>query len=356
MNLTNSQVGSNPALDFIHRKEYSVSLRGSFFNKLISTDITFFNTDMDGFVVQNLSTFPSHLQGGLNSGTFMPAINNNIQNRKGVDFSVTFKKQFGKVHAALGIVGTYLTTEYTKYDELVEAGLEYQKVEGHTLDAIRGYKCLGFYSVDDFNVDETGKYVLKPELPKSKIGGLIQPGDLKYEDVNGDKVIDSKDMVDLGKNGAFGSPLTLGVNLTLKYKNFTLFMLGNGQYGAYGMKNNSYYFMDENDKYSVNVRGRWTPETASSATHPRLSAATSAHNGAASTFWKYSTDRFNLRKVQITYDFPKEMFDGKWVQALSVYINGNDLLTISKNRKLMETSVGYAPQTRFYNLGVKVTL
>jgi hypothetical protein len=133
-------------------------------------------------------------------------------------------------------------------------------------------------------------------------------------------------------------------------------MLGNGQYGAYGMKNNSYYFMDENDKYSVNVRGRWTPETASSATHPRLSAATSAHNGAASTFWKYSTDRFNLRKVQITYDFPKEMFDGKWVQALSVYINGNDLLTISKNRKLMETSVGYAPQTRFYNLGVKVTL
>ena len=70
----------------------------------------------------------------------------------------------------------------------------------------------------------------------------------------------------------------------------------------------------------------------------------------------YSTDRFNLRKVQLTYDFPTEMFKGKYVKELSVYLSGSDLLTISKERKLMETNVGYAPQTRFYNLGVKVTL
>ena len=50
------------------------------------------------------------------------------------------------------------------------------------------------------------------------------------------------------------------------------------------------------------------------------------------------------------------MLNGKWVKALSIYLSGNDLLTIAKERKLMETSVGSAPQTRFYNLGVKVTL
>ena len=61
-------------------------------------------------------------------------------------------------------------------------------------------------------------------------------------------------------------------------------------------------------------------------------------------------------KIQLTYDFPEDMFTGKWVKALSIYLNGNDLLTISKERKMMETSVGYAPQTRFYNLGAKVTL
>ena len=121
------------------------------------------------------------------------------------------------------------------------------------------------------------------------------------------------------------------------------------------MKNSTYYFMSGEDKYSVNVRGRWTPETADVATHPRLTTMATA-NKEASTFWLYSTDRFNIRKIQLTYDFPKSLFEGKWVKALSVYLNGNDLLTISKNRKLMETNVGYAPQTRFYNLGAKVTL
>ena len=359
-NRTYSTMGSNPSLDFIHRKEWSVSLRGSFFNKLITTDLTFFNTDMDGFIIQNPSSFPSYLSGGLSNSSFKPAINNNIQNRKGLDFSITAQKQFGKVHAQLGVVGTYLKTNYKKYDELVE--YDNLHVEGHAIDAIRGYKCLGFYTYDDFDAvttDGVTKYTLKKDLPTPAIGGTILPGDLKYEDVNGDGRLDSKDQVDLGKSGTYGSPLTLGINLTLKYKNFTLFVLGNGQYGAYAMKNNGgtgYYYMQGDSKYSVNALGRWTPETAATATHPRLTTLSSANNAAASTFWMYSTDRFNIRKVQLTYDFPKEMFDGKVVKALSIYLNGNDLLTISKNRKIMETSVGYAPQTRFYNLGVKVTL
>ena len=357
-NITYSQAGSNPSLDYIHRKEWSVSLRGSFFNKLINTELTFFNTDMDGFIIQSPTSFPSYLSGGLSGSSFKPAINNNIQNRKGLDFSVKVQKQLGKVYAALGVVGTYLKTNWKKYDEIVE--YDYLHVEGHPIDALRGYKCLGFYTADDFDISTTedGKtvYALKKSLPNPAIGGTILPGDLKYQDVNGDNRIDSKDQVELGKSGTYGSPLTMGVNLTLKYKNFTLFVVGNGQFGAHAMKNNSYYYMSGEAKYSVNALGRWTPETANTATHPRLTTFAHNNNAAASTFWIYSTDRFNLRKVQLTYDFPSEMFEGKWVKALSVYLNGNDLLTISKNRKMMETSVGYAPQTRFYNLGVKVTL
>ena len=350
--ITYSSIGSNPSLDFIHRKEYSVSLRGSFFNKLISADLTFFNSDLSGFIIQNPTMFPSHLSGGLNGGSFKPAINNNIQNRKGIDFSVTAQKQLGKVHATLGVVGTYLKTNNKKYDEIVE--YDHLRVEGHAIDAIRGYKCLGFYTYDDFNKNEqTGKLTLKSELPTPKIGGVIQPGDLKYEDVNEDGVLDYKDQVDLG---TWGAKLHLGLNLTLKYKNFTLFMLGNGQFGGKTMQNGSYYYMSGENKYSVNVRGRWTPETADVATHPRLTTLSSANNAAGSTFWLVSTDRFNLRKLQLTYDFPKEILKSKYVKALSVYLNGNDLLTISKHRKMWETNVGYAPQTRFYNLGVKVTL
>ena len=364
---TYSTVGSNPALDFIHRKEFSLSLRGSFFNKLISTELTYFNTDMDGFIIQNPTIYPSHLKNGLNSGKFSSAINNDVQNRKGLDFSITAQKQFGQVFAKLGVVGTYLKTEWTKKDESKK--YDYLKDEGHALDAIRGYNCIGIYSIDDFDAtkDDKGviKYTLKKGIPTNGIGGTLLPGDLRYEDVNGDGKITPDDQVDLGKSGAYGAPWTLGINLTLKYKNWTLFVLGNGQFGAKGLMNTGYYYMQGDSKYSVNVRDRiqYTYDDEGfissivnpGASHPRLTAGTSANNSAPSTYWLYSTDRFNLRKVQLTYDFPKEMM-GKVVKALSIYINGNDLLTISKYRKLMETNVGSAPQTRFYNLGVKVTL
>ena len=371
---TYSTVGSNPALDFIHRKEWSVSLRGSFFNRLITTDLTFFNTDMSGYIIQNPTQYPSHLKGGLNSSKFSSAINNNITNRKGLDFSVKFQKKFGDVYAALGLVGTYLKTEWKKYDEVADTKAPYRNSvgelmhEGKPLDVLEGYRCLGFYTIDDFDVltDDKGKTTYKLKEGRYGLGGTVMPGDLKYEDVNGDGTIDRKDQVELGKSGTYGAPLTIGVNLTLKYKNWTLFVVGNGQFGAYAMKNGSYYYMQGSSKYSVNVRDhmQYTYDDAGiingfvnpAATHPRLSVSNTPANGAASTYWMYSTDRFNLRKVQLTYDFPKEMFEGKWVNALSIYLNGNDLLTFSKNRKLMETSIGYAPQTRFYNLGVKVTL
>ena len=355
---TYSTAGKNPVLDYIHRKEFSVSLRGSFLNKLLSAEMTFFNTNMDGYIIQNPTNFPSHLQAGLSGGTFKPAINNNIFNRKGLDFSVTAQKQFGQVHATLGVVGTYLKTKVKKYDELVDE--EYQRYEGMPMDVIFGYECLGFYTNDDFDISTTSdgktKYTLKAGVPKSTLGGNIQPGDLKYKDLNGDGVINTKDSYYLGKSGTYGAPLTLGVNLTLKYKNFTFFLVGNGQFGAQGLKNGVYYYMSGEDKYSINAYGRWTPETAETATHPRLTTLSSYNNSVNSTFWMYNTDRFNIRKIQLTYDFPEDIIKGKIVKALSVYVNGNDLFTISKEHKIMDLNVGSAPQTRFYNLGVKVTL
>lgn len=101
------------------------------------------------------------------------------------------------------------------------------------------------------------------------------------------------------------------------------------------------------------VRGRWTPETAATATYPRLTAKDNTNNFRNSNFWIYSTDCFNLNKVQLTYDMPKEWFENKVVKGMSVYVLGESLLTISKHRKYMETSYG-SPQCRFYNLGLKM--
>ena len=67
----------------------------------------------------------------------------------------------------------------------------------------------------------------------------------------------------------------------------------------------------------------------------------------------YKTNRFDLTKIQLTYDLPRHLFSGKLVKGLSVYVSGSNLLTIAKEREYLEMNIGNAPQTRFVNLGFK---
>ena len=121
------------------------------------------------------------------------------------------------------------------------------------------------------------------------------------------------------------------------------------------MKNSSYYWIDDQDKYSAVVRDRWTPETAATATYPRLTVTEGANNFVTSDFWMYSTKRLDLAKVQLTYDLPSAVLaNNKVIKGFSAYLSGSNLLTVSPERKHMEMNVGSAPQTRFYNLGVKL--
>ena len=200
------------------------------------------------------------------------------------------------------------------------------------------------------------KWIEIDAWPEQNLGSNVRPGDIKYIDQNGDGVINTDDQVYLGRGGWYGNPLVLGANLTLKYKSFTLFAIATAGAGAYGLKNSTYYWIDAEDKYSAVVRDRWTPQTAATATYPRLTVSEGANNFVDSDFWMYKTNRFDLAKVQLTYDMPQAVLrNNKIVKGFSAYISGSNLLTISPERKHLEMAVGEAPQTRFYNLGVKLT-
>ena len=144
------------------------------------------------------------------------------------------------------------------------------------------------------------------------------------------------------------------MNLTAKYKNFTLFVAGNGNFGGKGMKSNKLYWVYGTMKYSDVQLGRWTPETAETATFPRLTTGNGDLNFVSSDYWMFNTSAFYLQRVQFTYDFPGRLFDTSFVKGLQVYAYGTDLLCISPERKYLETSVGGSPQCRSYAVGVKV--
>lgn len=88
--------------------------------------------------------------------------------------------------------------------------------------------------------------------------GTVKPGDIKYKDQNGDKIIDNNDMVYVGRGS---NPVNFGVNLTIGYRNFTLHANGYGSMGGYSSIEGSYYRMSGTDKYSVIAKERWTEAT-----------------------------------------------------------------------------------------------
>ena len=340
MQTSDSQQGSNYNLGFIKRKEFRAGLTGSLWEGALKFDANFFTTSTNGLLTTASTIYPSYFQTYWPVSTFLANTNYNNQRRTGVDLTLNVHQKFGEFDTNFGVSAMYYTSKNTKWDENVE--YDWLKAEGQSIEAMRGYECLGFFK----DADDVAN--------SAKINNNTKPGDLKYKDQNGDGIIDSKDQVVIGK---WTAPFQMGVHFTVKYKDFTLFAQGSGAFGGNGMKNNKYMWVYGDGKYSEVVLNRWTPETASTATYPRLTTESGDLNFVASDFWKYSTSAFRLNKVQLTYDLPQSIFAGdSFVKGVSVYVSGSNLLTIAKERKYMELNVGTAPQTRMYNLGVKVNL
>lgn len=348
MQTSDSQRGGNKDLGFVKRKELRFGLDASFGKGLVRLNANYYNVKFDGLLITPETLYPSYFHTYYPVSTFLPYVNYNAQRRSGFDLTIDVHKQVGDVDLSGGIAGMTYTSKNTKISENVE--YDWQKSQGARIDALRGYRCLGFITEDDVVRGADGK-ITGYKDGMAVINSNTKPGDLKYKDMNGDGLIDSRDQVVLGH---WTPNFYLGVHFTTKYKGFTFFMNWTGNFGGMGVKDNSYMWCYGSSKYSDVVLGRWTPETATTATYPRLTTEGGELNFVTSDFWTYKTDAVRLNKVQLTYDLPENLFQGKWVKGLCVYLSGSNLLTISGERKYMETNVGSFPQTRFYNLGAKV--
>jgi TonB-linked SusC/RagA family outer membrane protein len=337
---TEFQRGDNYDLTYIKRKEFTVGLRGSLWNKLITFDFNFFTNKMDGGLIRSTTLYPNYFtQTGYPTSSIIPYINYNIDKRVGIDFSIYAQKKFGEFDLKLGVSGMWYKSTADKRDENYE--FAYQSRVGKALNGYWGLESEGLFQ-SQAEIDAA---------PKQTFGD-VKPGDIRYKDQNGDGKIDLNDEVFLAR---WDSPFMSGINFTLKWRNFTFFALGNLYLGGHGMKDNSYYWMRGTGKYSEIARDTWTPENPGAA-YPRLTTSNGDNNYRTSDFWMYSNDRFNLRKVQLTYNIPGTVFENsfaKFVKGIDVYVSGSNLLTIAKERKILEMNVGSAPQTRYYSIGFK---
>ena len=168
--------------------------------------------------------------------------------------------------------------------------------------------------------------------------GNLLPGDLRYEDTNGDGQITGEDQRRLGmsKNprGQFG------FNINLSYKGFyfsTLFQ-GSTRFdilipGELGLKSGQQGKLPVVFEHQTDF---WTPSNRN-AQYPRLMATTGDNNNnnyESSDFWLLDGSYLRMKDFQFGYDFKYKLLkDVKWLSRCKVGISGQNIFTISKTTK-----------------------
>jgi TonB-linked SusC/RagA family outer membrane protein len=191
-------------------------------------------------------------------------------------------------------------------------------------------------------------------------GYTLQPGDIKYRDLNGDKIIDQFDETNIDGN----KPLVFyGLSGGFQYKGFNLSFL------FQGVQNRKMYLnswetefefgaMNRNGTLYNHHLGRWTPETAKTATYPRLTYGANANNHLMNTtFWQHSADYIRLKNVEIGYTFPHQLTKRLKLGAVRVFVNAQNLVTWAEfERGDPEVSGKEYPIQRVINTGINIKL
>lgn len=334
--------GENLDLTFEERIDLNLGFETYVMNSLW-IEANYFKTELDKQITFLQDQFPSFYN------TFRPYNNFNKNLYTGFEIGMNFNKTYEDFSITLGANVLYSQTERSIRSEVFAE--DYLQTQGREISTIFGLVDQGFYAESDF--DTNGN--LNAGLPVPQFGN-VQPGDIKYQDQNGDNIIDNDDRRAIGQSS---SPWTYALNLNLNYKRFNLFVLGVGQSGADGNKLsgsfNEYYSVDGNDKYSEVVLGRWTPETASSATYPRLSSQTNQNNFRQSTFWLFDTSYFSINRAQLTYEFEDAFCKELGMEDFSLNLSGTNLFEIGKNKDIRRLRIGSTPLSRSFTLGIRAS-
>jgi len=268
----------------------------------------------------------------------LPYENFGSKRNQGAEISLHHDRNFGDLDLRIGVNFVYSVPKLLVADELKYPD-KYRRTVGKPTDAIFGYVAEGLFK----DQNEINSHAVQTFTS-------VQPGDIKYKDLNDDGFIDVNDQKMIGNSSA---RFEYGLNIKMDWRSFTLFVLGTGQTGQDRYFNSSYYWVYGDRKYSEVVWDRWTPATASSATYPRLSSGANANNFINSTFWLEKNNWFEIHTAQLTYTLSDPGFIG--LKEVRIFLRGNNLVKLSKIREKTDLNVGSVPQLRVVSAGLNLS-
>lgn len=301
----------NPILTWEKRQEFNAGFDAVFFNNKVTFDMTYYNWLVDGSISQVSNILP--FTAGYNEARPYLNYNQTRYNAVGVDLSYTEK--FGDLTVILGANATTSKGMRVRYDQ-PDYRFDYQDRVGKPSDAIFGQNYIGKFTSD-------AEALVVPQLFDAE----LKAGDLKYQDMNEDGVVDDLDQGEIGNS----SPrLYYGVNISLKYKNFDLFILGSGRAFYDVALNNPYYWNGWNSSNGDNNNYSTFTRDNIGGAYPRLTYNKVNNNFVLSEFWLTKGDFFKIQNVELAYTIPADMLQFMGGRAIRIYVRGANLMTISK--------------------------
>lgn len=252
-------------------------------------------------------------------GVDAPYEGDGIVDSWGWEASLDYNKQIGDVKFNIGANFDYYRSQIKEQDEAPKLYPNLVST-GHRVSQLFGYKAIGFFK-DQADIDAS-----KPQL----LGSTPRPGDIKYEDVNGDGQIDTNDKTAIGYS-TVAPEIYYNIHLGVEWKGLGIDAMfqGTGRYTGVLSTKSMYKPLVGNTTISqYYYDNRWTPETASTAKFPALSSTSNANNYNTNTLWMFDRSFFKLRNIEVYYNFPKALLaKTKLLNAAKLYVRGVDLFS-----------------------------
>ena len=178
-----------------------------------------------------------------------------------------------------------------------------------------------------------GIYQSNADIAKSPVSeiGIVQPGDIKFKDVNGDNKITTDDRTVIGNPTP---DFTYGGSIGFTFKGLDLGIDVQGVYGNEIFRAwNQGTFADFN--YLVQRTDRWNGPGTSNW-EPILSTKRS-NNYQNSSYWIEDGSFFRIRNLQLGYTFGANMLSRAKIKSLRLYVNAQNIGTFANN-------TGYTPE------------
>ena len=336
---------ANPNITWEVANTYNVGIETRFL-KYFNFEADFFKTKRNNILATRNAAIPEY------AGLTLPDENIGVCSNIGTELTLGFSKQLNKdwtIMASGNFTYNHSTIDFI--DE-PESTLPWQKRTGLSIgtdgDMYLMYEADGIFRTQE----ELDSY---PHLAEARVG------DVRFKDINGDKVIDGNDKVRQDKPAI--PRIMYGVNLGVNYRNWSLSMLFQGAAQVW-----QYTFMEAGTIGNFTkdfYENRWTEDNIN-AEYPRTynrDATVTGGGNYRNTFWLNNASYLRLKSIELAYDLPKSWLKNTPISAVRLSLSGYNLFTITGIRNIdpetQENSQGWAawntPQSKVYNFGINVT-